>query len=242
MSEYYDLGVKLRSFLSGLIQPGDGTGRDRPPSPSGMAAWGHRIQIAGLNDVYHPQQVKKFSVPPAGIDNLTLSSVDKFVIPGRGEFTVNFDGFFRIARDQPTSQDWATASVHVNMMDMNLTGSHPQLGRMIVKNNPNIVSPGQTFGSGTSTAPAACRIAAGVVIEAPDLGVTLLNKEPILLMNDAIDSIPPTEDPNGAAHLYKLPLYDQRDPNGKPFAYLTSLRYTVGNYVTQAQAAAFMLR
>src|SRR6266849_5945148 len=157
MNDFYDLGVNLRSFLAGLISTGDGgkAGEGVAPSPGGAGPqWGHRIQIAGLNDLYQPQQVRKFTVPPGGIDNLSLSSVDKFVIPGRGEFSVNFDGFFRIARDHPTTQDWSTASVHVNMLDMNLTGSHPQLGRIIVKNNPAVISPGQTFGSGSATAPA----------------------------------------------------------------------------------------
>ena len=55
---------------------------------------------------------------------------------------------------------------------------------------------------------------------------------------DGITSIPPVEDPNGYAHLFNLPLFDMANPDGRPVAYLRSLRYTVGNYVTQAQAMA----
>jgi hypothetical protein len=197
------------------------------------------IELAGLQDLYHPQTVRPYTAPPGGIDNLHLSSVDKFLIPGRGEFTVDFRGMMQIARDHPTTRDWASASVFVNLTEMALKGTHPDLGRITVTRNPAVISPGQTFGPGVSSAPAACRIAAGVQFEAPDMGLTLFNREPILLMNDAIDSIPPLEDPNGSAHLYRLPLYDARNPNGKPAAYITSLRYTIGNYVTNAEASAF---
>jgi hypothetical protein len=236
MSEYYNIGAELRSFLQGLL-----SGTPAPPPRDGPQAadWGPRIELAGLDDLYHPQEVQPFSVPPAAIDNLHLSSSDKFLIPGRGEYSVNFEGYFRVARDHPTSQDWASANVFVNLADMRLTGEHRDLGTLTVRLNPAVVSPGQTFAPGAATAPAACRIGAGVVFEAPDMGVNLFNKEPILLMNNAIEAIPPVEDPNGAAHIYKLPLYSTQDPNGQPVAYLTELRYTVGNYVTEAQAAAF---
>jgi hypothetical protein len=58
-------------------------------------------------------------------------------------------------------------------------------------------------------------------------------------MNDGIEAIPPVEDPNGQAHLYLLPLFDSSDPDGQPVAYLKSLRYTVGNYISQAEAEEF---
>lgn len=242
MDPYYELGKQLRALLSGFLQGAPpAPSPDKPPGSgsSAVTQWGPRIQVADLDDLYHPQQVKAFVAPPGGIDNLALSSVDRFLIPGRGEFSVNFGGMMQIARDHPTSRDWATANVYVNLLEMNLKATHPDLGRIVVKQNPALVSPGQTFGPGRATAPAACRIAAGVTFEAPDMGVTMFNREPILLMNDAIESIPPVEDPNGAAHLYRLPLFDTRKPEGEPVAYVTGLNYTIGNYVTQADAAAF---
>ena len=239
---YYELGKQLRALLSGFLQgapPAPTPDKPHGPGSSAFTQWGPRIQVAGLVDLYHPQQVKSFVVPPGGIDNLSLNSVDKFLIPGRGEFSVNFGGMMQIARANPTSRDWAAANVYVNMLEMNLRASHPDLGKILVKQNPALVSPGQTFGSGLATAPAKCRIAAGVTFEAPDMGVTMFNREPILLMNDAIESIPPIEDPNGAAHLYRLPLFDTRKPDGEPVAYITGLNYTIGNYLTRADAAAF---
>jgi hypothetical protein len=93
------------------------------------------------------------------------------------------------------------------MTDMRLTGRDENLGRMNVRLNLAVVSGGQTFAPGVANGAAACRIATGVLFEAPDTGITLFNREPILLMNDAIESVPPVEDPNGAAHVYLLPLY-----------------------------------
>jgi len=217
-------------------------------APARAADWGPRIDISRLQDAYHPQDVQPFSVPAGAIDNLALSATDTFLIPGRGEFSVKLDGYFRVAREDPTTDDWATAQVFVNLVDMNLVGNHPDLGKLTVRLNPDVVSPGQTFGPaltmgpGGRSAPAACRIGAGALFESSDLGLTLFNKEPILLMNDAIEAIPPVEDPNGTAHLYRLPLYDRANPDAKPIAYLTSLSYTVGNYVTEAEAAAYSVR
>ncbi len=58
-------------------------------------------------------------------------------------------------------------------------------------------------------------------------------------MNNAIKAIPPVEDPNGEAHIYKLPLFSYEKPDEKPKAYLAKLKYTVGNYITKSQLEAF---
>ena len=153
-----------------------------------------------------------------------------------GEFAVDFKGYFQVARAHPTTRDWATADVHVNMTDIRLSGHDDNLGPINVRLNPEITSSGQTFAPGTPNGAAKCRIATAVLFEAPDMGVALFNKEPILLMNDAIESIPPVEDPNGAAHIYRLPLYDVSAPDDVPFAYLMRLNYTVGNYLPRDEA------
>jgi hypothetical protein len=222
---------------------------EKVPKTNGeLPNWGARIDIDQLHDLYAPRKVERFAVPEPGIDNLRLSSVDTFLIPGEAEFTVEFEGYFRVARARATTDDWHTASIPVNLVDIRLRGRSDRLGEIIVRPNPRIVGAGQTFGpalAGAGGPPAKCRIAAGVTFEAPETGVTLYNAEPILLMNDAIESIPPVEDPNGAAHIYMLPLLAQA--NGKPqdgvgadapVAYLTSLRYTVGDYITEHEAAA----
>jgi|tagenome__1003787_1003787.scaffolds.fasta_scaffold20580653_2 hypothetical protein len=243
MNEYEALGRQLREFLSGLLgQPAGPGGGGGPAGGGGQAAqdWGPRIELAGLDDLYDgDHDVKPYTVPAGGIDNLGLSSRDTFEIPGRGEYRVDFDGYFRVARDHPTDDNWAEAAVFVNLADMKLTGTHTDLGRINVRLNQDRVSPGQTFGPGEASAPAACRIGAAVEFELEDQNMTVFNKEPVLLMNDAIEAIPPVEDPNGLARIFRLPLYDKANPDGQPVAYLNRLQYTVGNYITETQARSF---
>ena len=213
--------------------------------PKASIGWGPVVDIRGLRDLYAPQEIKRFTPAPAGIDNLALSSTDTFIIPGRGAFEVDFEGYFRVARDNPTTDDWATCETYVNMIDIRLRGNSPAVGPIAVSINPEFVSAGQVLPAGAANQGASCRIAASVVFDLPQVQMspqrhlTLFNKEPVLLMNDAIESIPPVEDPNGEAHIYYLPFFDVTAPNGKPIAYLTSLRYTVGNYITEEEARAF---
>lgn len=204
--------------------------------------WGQKVKTTALKDLFAPQSVKAFSVNAPGIDNLALSSTDTFVIPGKGEFKVNFAGFFRVAREKASSKNWSASDVNVNMVEINLAGTSKDLGNMKVRINPEYVSAGQVFASGSARGAAKCRIATSVIFEASDMKLSLFNKEPILLMNNAIKSVPPVEDPNGAAHIYYVPLFDTKKPNGEPVAYLTSLRYTVGNYLTREEVAGFRAR
>jgi hypothetical protein len=201
--------------------------------------WGPRVSLAGLKDRYAGSKVKPFTVPPGGIDNLALHSTDVFTIPGKGEFSVDFSGYFRVARDNPTTKDWTTFSLLVNIIDLKLFGENRDIGAVAVSLNPEIISSGQIFPASRPQGPAKCRIATGVVFDLPQLGVSVFNKEPILLMNEHVTSIPPVDDPNGHALLFMLPLFDRKNPSGKPLAYLTSLRYGADNYITKTQAQAF---
>lgn len=211
--------------------------------PNGKLHYGPRIDTGDIPDLFAPQTVKKFTLPEAGIDNLSLSATDTFVLADGREFTVDFDGYFSVARTEPTTDDWETGSVHVNMVGMFLEGESDELGPMSVRLNPDVTSVGQTFPpKEPKKKPQACRIATAAVFHAPRINVSLHNVEPILLMNDAIDSIPPVEDPNGHAHIYRLPLYPYasngggNSSNDQPLAYLMSLRYTVGDYITEEEA------
>lgn len=201
--------------------------------------WGPRVDLTKLQDNYAPQKVEPFTVPPGGIDNLALHSTDVFTIPGHGEFTVDFAGYFRVARSNPTTRDWATSEVRVNIVDLKLLGKHEAIGEITVSLNPDIVSSGQIFPTTGAQEPKACRIATGAVFDLGQLGVSVFNKEPILLMNEHVTRIPPVDDPSGHALLFKLPLYNRRDPQGEPVAYLTSLRYGADNYITESEAKSF---
>jgi hypothetical protein len=232
MSDFEDFGRQLRQLVEGFLGHERGRGNEGTGG-NGKRDWGRRIDVSALEDLYGPRHVKKYEVAPAGIDNLSLSSTDTFFIPGKGTFTANFEGFFRVARENPKSQRWSEADVYVNMAEMGLRGES-ELGPIHVSLNEEFVSAGQTFGPRQSeTAAAKCRIAAAAEFALPEAGLTLFNKEPILLMNDAIESIPPVEDPKGEAHIYFLPLFDKSNPASAPVAYLTRLQYTVGNYISK---------
>ncbi len=206
--------------------------------PSAMA-WGPRVKTTGLKQLYAPQKVEPYTVPPGGIDNLGLHSTDMFTIPGQGEFTVDFSGYFQVARSNATSRDWATAEVRVNIIDLRLFGKDEKLGEIAVTLNPAMLASGQIFATTGPREPKACRIATPAVFELKQLGISVFNKEPILLMNEHVTRIPPVDDPSGHALLFRLPLYNVRDPRGEPVAYLTSLRYGADNYISQAEARRF---
>jgi len=201
--------------------------------------FGPRVDTSELRDIYAPEEVEPFTVRPGGIDNLALHSTDVFSVPGRGEYTVDFSGYFRVVRSHPTTDEWASAEIRVNIIDLRLLGQHDELGEVRVSLNPDIIASGQMFQAVGPLQPKACRIATGAVFDIPQMGVSVFNKEPILLMNEHVIRMPPVDDPSGHALLFRLPLYDRQDPDGQPVAYLTSLRYGADNYITEAEVRRF---
>lgn len=201
-------------------------------------AWGPRIDLSDLNNLYSPQTVKPFTPPPPGIDNLGISSVDTFMVPGVGEFTVEFTGYVRVARSRPTADDWTNSEVYTNLIDMCMRGEAPGIGPIVVTLNSDTLSTGMLrtpFRDMDKVQPEkACRMAVAAKFDLPQLGKTLFNKEPIELTIDNVRAIPPAGNP-GEGRIYQLlPLFDRADPEGPPAAYLTGLKFAMGNYVTEA--------
>lgn len=217
-----------------------------------VVEWGPRVALRGLKDNFAPQDVKDFTVPPGGIDNLGLHSTDVFDIPGYGQFEVDFNGYFRVARSNPSSTEWGTPMIRVNIVDLRLFGRNDKLGDIGVSLNPDILASGQIFPysrkpgakAATATEPevVACRIAVGAVFNVSGIGTSVFNKEPILLMNESLSRIPPVNDPSGHALLFRLPLFDVKNPNGEPVAFLTSLRYGADHYLTREEVQAIRER
>lgn len=202
-------------------------------------AYGLRIDRTNLQYLYPPQNVAPYTPPPTGIDNLGITSTDTFVVAGLGEVTVNFKGYVRVARSEPTSGDWNTSYVYTNLFDLTMRGQSDEIGEIVVTLNPEFVSTGQLntpFGDEELDNPAkACRMAVGVLFNIPTLGKTLYNKEPIILTIDDVRSIPPSGNPgNGLIHRM-LPLFDRDNPDGPPAAYLTALKFAMGNYITEEE-------
>ncbi|NYT95305.1 DUF6073 family protein [Salinispora sp. H7-4] len=202
--------------------------------------FGRPVQTEGVPNVYAGAPVVPWTPPEPGIDNLGINSIDTFAVPGVGEFTVAFDGWVRVVRSQSTSGEWADAEVYTNLIDMKMVGECEELGKITVTLNPDCLSAGQIrtpfdpyAGEGPSAK--ACRMAVGAIFDMPKLGLKLMNREPIILTIDDVRSIPPAGAP-GKGQIYRMmPLLDVNDPDGQPVAYLTSLRFNMGGYLSPDQ-------
>jgi hypothetical protein len=201
--------------------------------------WGPRIDLNTLKDVFAPQTVPAFTPPIPGIDNLGITSTDTFMVPGMGEFVVDFKGYVRVARSVPTTTEWASSEVYTNLIEMCMRGSAEGIGSIKVTLNGECLSTGMLktpFADMECAQPEkACRMAVSAVFDLPNLGVKLFNKEPILLTIDNVRAIPPAGAP-GKGQIYQLlPLYNVADPEGSPAAYITALKFAMGTYLTEAE-------
>jgi hypothetical protein len=209
----------------------DGTAR--------KTAFGPEVSLINCPDLYAPQTVAPYSPPPSGIDNLGIISSDTFAVPGIGESTVEFRGWVRVARSTPTADSWERAEVYTNLLDMHMRGESEMFGPIIVTLQPDVLSTGMIRNPSTAEGhekdAKACRMAVAARFELPKLGFTLFNKEPIELTIDNVKSIPPAGSPGKGQIYFVLPLFSQSDPDGKPVAFLTSLKFQMGSYLTPGQ-------
>jgi len=202
-----------------------------------IVKYGSPVSTEGVPNLYAGTVVVPWNPPDPGIDNLGISSVDTFAVPGVGEYTVAFEGYVRVVRSAPTSRRWSDAEVYTNLIEMRMVGHCDELGSITVLLNPDFLSTGQIrtpfdpyAGEGPSAK--ACRMAVGAVFHMPKLGLKLINKEPIILTIDDVRQIPPAGAP-GKGQIYRmLPLHDSEHPDEEPVAYVTSLRFTMGGYLT----------
>ncbi|MCC3777545.1 DUF6073 family protein [Streptomyces sp. UNOB3_S3] len=206
------------------------------PTQRPSVVYGRPVTTDGVRNLYSGTSVKPWTPPVPGIDNLGITSVDTFAVPGVGEYTVPFDGYVRVVRSQPTSEEWSKAEVYTNLIEMKMEGSCEELGPITVTLNPDCLSTGQIrtpfdpyAGEGPSAK--ACRMAVGAIFDMPKLGLRLANKEPIILTIDDVRQIPPAGSP-GKGQIYRmLPLHDIERMDDSPVAYVTSLRFTMGGYL-----------
>jgi len=200
-------------------------------------AWGPRVELEGLEDLYEGTAVAPYTPPAAGIDNLGISSTDTFHVPGKGEVRADFIGYVRVARSKPSAAGWNESVVYTNLIELFMRGEAPGVGPILVTLNPDYLCTGCLWTPPEDMAcdqPAkACRMAVNALFEIPSLGMTLMNKEPILLTINDVRAIPPAGNP-GLGRIYeKLPLYDRANPDGEPVADITALKFAMGVYVTE---------
>lgn len=203
--------------------------------------WGRYVDPAGLPVLFRndgaPRKHVRGVHPPAGIDNMLLKTTDVFRIPGKGEFTVDFKGYFQVTRTAADTAEFNTATVYVNFTDLKLFGSHPELGEIMVDLNPDIVSAGNTYPSRDGVN-AMCAINVAARFHISQMKMVLFNKTPIQLANPAVKGIP-TIGEGGNANVYALPLYNWNDKNGPLFGYVEELKYLVLNYAERNVAESY---
>src|SRR5215204_6474457 len=105
--------------------------------------YGPRVPLEDVPNLYSVTPVTPWTPPQPGIDNLGISSVDTFAVPGVGEFTVEFNGWVRVVRSEPTDREWAGAEVYTNLIEMKMVGESEELGTITVTLNPSCLSAGQ---------------------------------------------------------------------------------------------------
>lgn len=207
-------------------------------------AYGPKIELDGVRDLYDgDQKVVPYTPPESGIDNLGIRSVDEFRVPALGDepIVVEFRGWVRVVRSKPTTGEWKTTEVYTNLIDMHMSGECEELGKITVRLQPEILSTGciNTPYDGddldSETPDKACRMAVACEFEVPRIGKRLFNKEPVELTIDEVRSIPPAGNPGRGQIYRRLPLYDRDEPNGRPVAFLTSLNFSMGTYLSESQ-------
>lgn len=198
--------------------------------PKDKPIWGRYIDPNGLKVLYRDEGAPKKHIrgvhPPAGIDYMMLKSTDIFRIPGMGEYSVDFKGFFQVTRSEPDTSEWKTSTVYVNFTDLKLFGEHAELGEIMVDLNPKIVSAGNTFPRDNFVK---CAINVGARFHIKKLDLILYNTVPIQLANQDVKGIP-TIGEGGKANVFSVPLYDWEVPNGKIFGFVEEVKYMVLNY------------
>lgn len=214
---------------------------------TGKILWGLRVDPTGLPEIFSGENAPKEHIlrqhPPAGIDNLHLTTTDYFFIRNLGQFSIDFRGYFQVTRSEPSTNNWATATVHVNFTDLKLFGNHEKFGPVTVDLNPGIISAGNTYPASQgllngSVTTAACKINVAARFHLHDLNMTLFNKIPIRLTNDNVQGIP-TIGEGGKAELSALPLYDWNAPETDHLGYVQELHYMVGGYMKRADALMY---
>lgn len=179
-----------------------------------------------------------FTMPEGGLDQLNFVTWDTIDVMGMGEDTVELRGHYAIERANPTSADWQEASVDIRMRELNVQGVSEKFGRIRASVNHDIGKPsggkvrsGTTY-PGIADSPKLCVMEGHMTFELPDAGVTVFNKEPIILQHN-ITHIPPIGQGGGTRGRVEVPLYRTDDPDGPPAAILRQVKTHIGSWQSE---------
>jgi hypothetical protein len=176
------------------------------------------------------------TMPQAGIDRLSFMTWDTIEVPGFGEDTFELRGYYVIERANPTSAIWHQGSVDIMMLELSVSGISSKFGRVHVSTNPDIgrqsggqVRPGTRY-PGVPDSPKMCEMSGYMQFALADQGMTVFNKEPILLRH-LITHIPPIGQGGGTQGRVAIDLYRKDNPEGPPVAILREVRTHIGSWM-----------
>jgi hypothetical protein len=139
-----------------------------------------------------PIDVKKFTVPPAGIDVVDITIEETYDVDGIGKDTVTLKGRLVANRTVPLlgqterQVDWNTSAVVAQFTDLNVSGTSRVFGPVHVTLDKTLPSIGVSIGCH-------CRAAIGVVVGIPQHGMTLRSSAPVQLRSE-VERVPPIGD------------------------------------------------
>jgi hypothetical protein len=164
---------------------------------------------------------------------------------GRGEDTIEFHGYYDIERADPTSSDWRQASVDIFMRELSVSGISGKFGRIHVSVNDELgkesggqVRPGTVY-TGIPDSPKLCQMYGYMKFALLDAGLTVFNKEPIVLQHN-ITHIPPVGQGGGTRGRVEVPLYRVDDPDGRPVAVLRQVKTHIGAWVSEVSPQDYL--
>lgn len=176
-----------------------------------------------------------FTMPEGGLDRLNFITWDTIDVKGFGEETIEFHGYYAIERDNPTSADWQEASVDIHMRELSVDGVSQKFGRIHASVNDVLGQSGGQVRPGTSypdvvDSPKLCQMFGYMKFDLPDMGMTVFNKEAILLEHN-ITHIPPVGQGGGTRQGADVNLYRLDDPDGEPVAVLKKVKTHIGAWL-----------
>lgn len=183
-------------------------------------------------------ELQLFTMPVGGTDRLNFITWDTIEVTGFGEETIEFHGYYAIERENPTSADWSEASVNIHMRELSVDGVSQKLGRIHASVNDSVgmpsggqVRPGTTYPD-VIDSPKLCQMYGYMKFDLIDLGMTVFNKEPIVLEHN-ITHIPPVGQGGGTRPESTFNLYRTDDPDGAPVAVLKRVKTHIGAWLEQ---------
>ncbi|HLQ31020.1 MAG TPA: DUF6073 family protein [Ktedonobacteraceae bacterium] len=177
-----------------------------------------------------------FTLPEGGVDRLNFITWDTIEVKGFGEETIEFHGYYAIERANPSSADWAEASIDITMRELSVEGVSQNFGRIRASVNDAIglpsggqVRPGTTYPDVVDS-PKLCQMYGYMKFDLPDLGMTVFNKEAIALEHN-ITHVPPIGQGGGTRGRVEVNLYRVDDPDGDPVAVLRQVKTHIGAWL-----------